>query len=58
MGHRTNFNITLRSIYVDGEDLQKSMKIALSHTLFTDIDAIITHTPETVKGDFSKNLEY
>lgn len=42
------------SISEEGENLQKSMKMALSHSSVKEVDAIITHTPGTLKGDLAE----
>ncbi|WP_241518481.1 beta-ketoacyl synthase N-terminal-like domain-containing protein [Bacteroidetes bacterium endosymbiont of Geopemphigus sp.] len=42
------------SISEEGENLQKSMKMALSHSSAEEVDAIVTHTPGTLKGDFAE----
>ncbi|MGJ8683857.1 MAG: beta-ketoacyl synthase N-terminal-like domain-containing protein [Nonlabens sp.] len=39
------------SVTTNGQCLQDSMKMALVNTAFEDVDAIITHSPGTIKGD-------
>jgi len=39
------------SLSVNGKCLQDSMKRALKHTSLDEVDAIITHSPGTIKGD-------
>lgn len=42
------------SISANADCLQKSMRMALSHTDFADVDAVVMHAPGTVKGDLSE----
>lgn len=43
------------SLSEEGENLQKSMKMAIHHTSAEEIDVIVSHTPGTLKGDIAEH---